>query len=332
MKPLLTLTLAIALLTPAALAADNLEGFAKTYADAQKAAKASGKPMYLHFTTTWCAWCRKIEADVYAKPEGKKALADFVTASLDCTVPKGERPAGEAKINIELMQKFGGNGYPFLAILTPEGDLLHSWAGYAPMPQFETELKTALANYKEYKEFVVYALKADKSGYEYNAKAMDIYSKMMRMDASLAAAKLVRKLDPENKKGDAAAATLVQIGAALTAQGETKDLLAELKQFDAANDKGLLEQGYWDVAMTALNSGQMDRGVALLVELTGSAKKLVQGQQIYGTLGMVYAQQGKLADASKAIDKAIAADPESPLVERLKSIQAKLKDVKTKPE
>ncbi len=330
MKSLLSITAILSLLASVA-PADNLEGFAKTYADAQKSAKASGKPMYLHFTTTWCGWCRKIESDVYAKPEGKKALADFVTASLDCTVDKGEQPSPEAKINLELMRKFGGSGYPFLVILTPEGDLLHSWAGYAPMPQFETELKKALANYKEYKEFVAYAAKADKSGYEYNARAMALYSKMTRTDAALEAARLVRKLDPDNKKGDAAAATLVQIRAALAAQGETKDLLADLKKFDGANDKGLLEQGYWDVAMTALNASQMDRGAALLVELTESAKKLVQAQQVYGTLAIVYARQGKLDDASKAIDKAIAADPASPVVERLKEIQAKIKEAKPQP-
>jgi thioredoxin-related protein len=332
MKALLPLTLVIGLLTPVALTADNLEGFAKTYAEAQKAAKASGKPMYLHFTTTWCGWCRKIEADVYANPEGKQALADFVTASLDCTVAKGEQPAGDVKINMQLMEKFGGSGYPFLVILTPEGDLLHSWAGYAPMPQFQAELKKALANYKEYKDFVAYAAKADKSGYGYNVKAMDVYSKMVRMDAALEAAKLVRKLDPENEHGDAAAATLVQIHAALAAQGETKNLLAELKKFDDANEKGLLEQGYWEVAMTALNAGKLDRGAALLAELTDSTKKLTQAQQIYGTLGMVYAQQGKLADANKAIDKAIAANPNSPVVERLRAIQAKIKEAKPQPQ
>jgi tetratricopeptide (TPR) repeat protein len=332
MKALLPLTLVIALLTPAAWTADNLEGFAKTYAEAQKAAKATGRPMYLHFTTTWCTWCRKIEADDYANPEGKKALADFVTASLDCTVPKGEQPAGEAKINIQLMQKFGGNGYPFLAILTPEGDLLHSWAGYAPLPQFELELKKSLANYKEYKSFVAYAAKADKSGYEYNAKAMDIYSKMMRMDAAVDAAKLVRKLDPKDENGDAAMATLIQIHAALVAQGETKDLLADLKKFDGANEKGLLEQGYWDVAATALNTGKLDRGIALIVELTSSAKTLNQAQQIYGTLGMVYAQQGKMAEAGKALDKAIAANPDSPVVERLRALQTKIRETRPQPQ
>jgi thioredoxin-related protein len=331
MKSLLSIAVTVSLLSSIALA-DGLEGFVKTYADAQKASKASGKPMYLHFTTTWCGWCRKIESDIYAKPEGKKALADFVTATLDCTVAKGEQAAGEVKINIDLMQKFGGSGYPFLVILTPEGDLLNSWAGYAPMPRFETELQKAQANYKEYKEFVAYAANADKSSYAYNAKAMSVYSKLTRVDAALEAAKVVRKLDPQNKNGDAAMATLVQVSAALAAQGETKDLLAELKKFDGANDKGLLEQGYWEAAMASLNAGQMDRGAALLVELTNSAKKLAQAQQIYGTLAMVYARQGKLPDASKAIDKAIAADPTSPLVERLKAIQAKIKEAKPQPE
>lgn len=324
MKTLLSLTIVLAMLTSAAFAADPMEGFAKTYAEAQKTAKATGKPMYLHFTTTWCGWCRRIENDVYAKDEGKKALADFVPATLDCTVERGKAPEGETKVNIDLMQKLGGGGYPFLAILTPEGDLLHSWAGYAPMPQFKEELKKALNNYKQYKEFVAYAAKADKSTYEYNAKALEIYSKLMRIDQAVAAAMLVRKLDPENKNGDAPLASLVLLRATLAEKGQTKDALVELKKFDGANEKGLLEQGYWEAAVASLNAGQMDRGVELLNELAASAKKLAQGQQIYGTLAMVYARQKKFDDAIKAVDKGIALDPKSPANERLKQLKQQI--------
>ena len=117
----------------------TIEGFARTYADAQKAAKAQDKPMYLHFTTTWCGWCRKIEHDCYAMDEGKKALAGFSPASLDCTVAQGKTAEGEVKTNLELMQKFGGKGYPFIVILTPDGELVHSWAGYLPLEAFQKE-------------------------------------------------------------------------------------------------------------------------------------------------------------------------------------------------
>ncbi|RPI59478.1 MAG: DUF255 domain-containing protein, partial [Planctomycetaceae bacterium] len=79
--------------TSAAAVGVGLEGFKTTYADAMAAAKSADKPMYLHFTTTWCGWCRKIEKDVYATEAGKKALADFVPATLDCTLDKAGKPS-----------------------------------------------------------------------------------------------------------------------------------------------------------------------------------------------------------------------------------------------
>ena len=84
-----------------AVHAADVKDFHTTYAGAVQAAKAQGKPLYLHFTTTWCGWCRKIEKDIYASPEGKKMLKNFVAASLDCTVPRGQKPTAEVQRNLD---------------------------------------------------------------------------------------------------------------------------------------------------------------------------------------------------------------------------------------
>ena len=53
-------------------------GFHTSWDAARKAARKEGKPLYVHFTTTWCGWCRKIEDEVYAHKEGREALKAFI--------------------------------------------------------------------------------------------------------------------------------------------------------------------------------------------------------------------------------------------------------------
>ena len=115
---------------PAAVLAADVKGFHKTYAEAVKIAKAEGKPLYLHFTTTWCGWCRRIEADTYASDIGGKALKDFVPATLDCTVRGIANPPKDVLANRALMGRLGGSGYPFLAMLRHDGALLNTVGGY----------------------------------------------------------------------------------------------------------------------------------------------------------------------------------------------------------
>ena len=54
-----TATLLAVLATAAVAAGADFDYFHKTYAKAEKLAKAGDKPLYLHFTTTWCGWCRR---------------------------------------------------------------------------------------------------------------------------------------------------------------------------------------------------------------------------------------------------------------------------------
>ena len=161
----------IAMILTSTSPAAEVEGFYQNIAAAQKEAKKLNKPLFLHFTTTWCGWCRKIENDIYKTKEGKEALKGFVCASLDCTVPGGKTPPAQQKANLEMMAKYGGSGYPFLVMVTPDGVLLNSFAGYKPLPGFKKELTKALANWKKNKAFEAYTGKAEKKSYEYNKRA-----------------------------------------------------------------------------------------------------------------------------------------------------------------
>src|ERR1035437_8319673 len=117
MKKLMIAAIVAAMAMPCQAEVDWTKAFATTFADAQKAAKAGDKLMYLHFTTTWCGWCRKIEKDVCSSHQGATLLEPAACATLDCTVPQGAKPAGEAKINLDLMKKYMVSGYPSLVIV-----------------------------------------------------------------------------------------------------------------------------------------------------------------------------------------------------------------------
>jgi len=341
MKRLLAASAVLAMLSAAAMAAE-LEGFQKTYAEAQKLAKESNKPMYLHFTTTWCGWCRKIEKDDYASEEGKKALADFVPASLDCTVPDGQEPSPETRVNLDLMRKFGGRGYPFLVILTPDGDLMHGWAGYKSVDQFVEELKEALKNFQEYKDFQAYAAKADKKTFEYNAKAMTFYAMLKKWDPAAEAARGVRKLDPKDEKGLAATAAFVELQAALAAENrdpqKIKTLLAEMGRLDPQNTKGVLEKAMWQIAYDAfrasmtrdaeLRKAKLQEALDTLKDLTSRVEKLTGPQEVYGLMAATLASMGELDEAQKALEKGIAVTSQPEAIEKLKAMLERVKEAK----
>ena len=337
MRRILTILLLIGAAAAAAAAAE-VEGFLSTWTEAQKAAKAHDKPVYLHFTTTWCSWCRRIEKDIYATSEGKEALKDFVTASLDCTVPRGQRPTGDARTHIELMRKYGGGGFPFLVMLAPDGALLHSFAGYNRLPAFKQQLDKARRMHKEYKQLQADA-KSQSGSYAFNVRAMKVYVKVQKMAEAVAAAKAVRKLDPKNRKGDGAAAVIVLLEAAL-AKGDkagAKTHLAAVRKLDAANKKGVLEEALFAVANSHLGRAQDARGTnaaestrrlraaaAHLSELAG-LPNVADRQMPLAYLGQTHLSLGEKAKALAAFEKALAAAPNSRIAPRIRQIIQQLK-------
>lgn len=322
----------------AGAAAAEVEGFLSTWTKAQKAAKAQDKPMYLHFTTTWCGWCRKIEKDVYAMPKGKEMLKDFVTASLDCTVDEGQRPTGDTRTHIELMRKYGGEGFPFLVMLAPDGALLHSFAGYYPLPAFKQQLDKARRMHKEYKQLLADA-KGQSGSYAFNVRAMKVYVKVQKMAKAVAAAKAVRKLDPKNRKGDGAAAVMILLEAALDKGDEAgaKTYLSAVRKLDAANKKGVLEEALFAVANSHLGRAKDARGtntaestrrlraaVAHLSELAG-LPNVADRQLPLAYLGQTHLSLGEKDKALAAFEKALAAAPNSRIAPRIRQHIKQLK-------
>ncbi len=137
-----------------------------TYYDFDEAVAASiklKKPIMLDFTGINCVNCRKMEAQVWSKPEVAKRLKeDFVVASLYCDMNKIELPKDQQYFSKDLNSqvitlgnknadlqaaKFGSNSQPLYFYVDEKGNKLAE-TGYSYDPDIEKFVKH-LDNVKE---------------------------------------------------------------------------------------------------------------------------------------------------------------------------------------
>lgn len=119
---------AFAAISAAAMAG---EGWITSWAEAQKLAKKTGKPILMDFTgSDWCAPCKMLKRDVYDKPEFKKwAKANVVLLYLDFPQSKPLTPALQ-KQNDTLAARFQIRGYPTALFVSKDGKELGRLTGY----------------------------------------------------------------------------------------------------------------------------------------------------------------------------------------------------------
>lgn len=109
-------------------------------AEASELAKKENKTLMLFFTgSDWCGWCKRLEADVFTKPEFKEwsdkevimLVLDFPRASILSEAQKTQ--------NMKLQQQFAIRGYPTVVLTKVDKENLNltelgrtGWMGSAP--------------------------------------------------------------------------------------------------------------------------------------------------------------------------------------------------------
>jgi len=101
-------------------------GFGTDKGAALSQAAAAGRPILAFFTTDWCSWCRRLEADVLSTPEFKQGSQGWVKLVIDAE--KGD--------GVDWAKRFNVQGYPTLILLDRKGEEIDRQAGYSPMPAF----------------------------------------------------------------------------------------------------------------------------------------------------------------------------------------------------
>jgi thioredoxin-related protein len=98
-----------------------------TYALQQ--AKAQNKPILVSFYTTWCGWCKKLDAETYTDPRVMAAAQRYITVKLNA---EGDGASEKARLGVK--------GYPNIVFLRPDGSEIERFAGYLGPADFASEL------------------------------------------------------------------------------------------------------------------------------------------------------------------------------------------------
>jgi hypothetical protein len=105
-----------------------------SYAEARRAASASGRPLLLDFGTEDCVWCKRLDTITFRDRAVVRLLADrFVAVKLD-----GIQDAA-------LVDALGIHGYPALVLATPDGKVLDVHEGFLDAAEMRRALERALA-------------------------------------------------------------------------------------------------------------------------------------------------------------------------------------------
>jgi thioredoxin-related protein len=101
-------------------------------------AAKENKHVVIDFYTTWCHWCKVMDRETFSNPEVKKYLAEhFITIRIDAESTKEKVSyKGEDLTPVTLARKFGVKGFPSLAYLDRDGELVTIVPGFVPAKTF----------------------------------------------------------------------------------------------------------------------------------------------------------------------------------------------------
>ncbi len=107
----------------------------KSFDDAQKKARRSGKPIIVDFWAEWCGWCDRLNRTTYVDPAVVRKSQDFVAVKVDTEGSRGER---EVAIRYEV------TSLPTIVFLSPQGRQLLRVNGFQSAYRFPTTMHQAL--------------------------------------------------------------------------------------------------------------------------------------------------------------------------------------------
>lgn len=101
-------------------------------------AKKENRHVIIDFYTTWCHWCKVMDRETFSDPEVKKYLAEnFVTIRINAeSKTEKVKYKGQEMTPVDLARAFNVRGFPSLAYLDREGELVTIVPGFVPAKTF----------------------------------------------------------------------------------------------------------------------------------------------------------------------------------------------------
>lgn len=119
MRKVASFILVFALILPlwAESTVDWYTSFDKALADAKK----DSKPIFVDVYAEWCAWCHKLDKDVYSTPQFAKYMQNYIPVKLD---------AEDEKEGTRFVERYGVDGFPTLIVADSSGAVTNRIGGY----------------------------------------------------------------------------------------------------------------------------------------------------------------------------------------------------------
>ncbi|HVP38126.1 MAG TPA: thioredoxin fold domain-containing protein [Candidatus Saccharimonadales bacterium] len=114
-----------------------------SYNEAVKLAAASKKPILVDVFTTWCGWCKRMDATTYKDPRVVEDLnQDFVLVKLNAESDRAVTYKKEALTEERLAREvFGVTGFPTTVFVRHDQEVISPLPGYVPAAEFHTILR-----------------------------------------------------------------------------------------------------------------------------------------------------------------------------------------------
>ena len=95
------------------------------------------RPVLVDVYTDWCGWCKRMDRDVYSRPEVRNYLSSrFVTIRLNAEANDAARYEGRSWTSRSLASRFEVSGYPTTIFLRSNGEHLANLPGYIEADRF----------------------------------------------------------------------------------------------------------------------------------------------------------------------------------------------------
>jgi tetratricopeptide (TPR) repeat protein len=276
-----------------------VQWFEGSLEQAQAAAKAAGKRVFVDVGAYWCPPCRALDEQVFVRPEVGEALArGYVAVHIDAE--KGEGP--------EVVARYRVQAYPTLLVLEAEGLERGRLVDELKPEELLAKLEE-IARGGDVLAALEAAVAAGPDDLEARYRLGNAYALAARRTEAEAELQKVIAGDPDNKRGLAARAMSDRAAFLVAKQdGDPERAIAlyrELQQKYPRAKESL--RAYRQIGRELHKLGRDDEAIASLEAMVAAEPDNVDLKSAYGWFS--FRERCRPADGLKAVDAGVSLDP-----------------------